>query len=396
VISIKPSNQSLTVQCEARGNSAKCSEATITDKPLLKIIPYDFPVTSINRLSLAPNFFSEDKNNLKKLALSDLTKMFPNIQHLSIVYYTIDSMIVDNSMASSFEIYLKFNNLTSFKSTMTAKKVLISHVTVSSNAITELGKDAFKNMINIVLLNFASNKISSIHSKTFKGMKKLSQLLLSFNPLKVLQVEVFQSLPSKLSYLILSDLALKELPRGAFKNFVNLNILKLDKNNLESFSTIDLELSYCNTLDLSENRLTTVNFTKLKGLDVMSLRSNNLTSFNAANIGLTSCRLLLLALNKIAAINFADIQKLAILDMSYNCLIKISLEMFPQKFTLDEVSFRFNKLEAIDRKFAEKFKNRDPFMDNPCAKTEKVNRKTVVKLNQCFMMNTINQTYRVT
>jgi Leucine-rich repeat (LRR) protein len=242
----------------------------------------------------------------------------------------------------------------------------------------------------------------------------LGSLHLNSNPLMSLQLEFFQSLPSKLKVLSLRDAKLSELPENAFKNFESLSSLLLSSNRLESFnaekvgistnvkelslnlnnltkvnfngvgnldilylndnnltSFVDVGTFSCATLHLSRNKMVNVSFENIQGLNTVKLIKNFLTSFNADVVGLASCVDLDLSENNITDLNVKNVQNLKKLNMLKNNLTIVALDMFPEEFMLETVNFRNNTIQAIDKNFVEMFEKSEPswYRGNPCVKT---------------------------
>jgi Leucine-rich repeat (LRR) protein len=318
---------------------------------------------------------------------TELIAAVPNIREFAIYSYTFDKIEFDDTMANLDVLYVIINKLKTFKSTLTVENAKIRYIDLYYNELSTIEKDTFKNMNEMQIISVSTNRVMTIHPDAFKHMKYLKKLGLDHNPLKIIDLELFQSLQPNLNELILSSTDLYELPKAAFKNFVNLTLIDLQQNRLSTFNARDLQLSFCKTLDLSENKIYNISLHGVTGLVELDLASNFLSVFNSTEIGLTSCMTLKLNKNILRIFDARNLESLDEVDLAYNILTTLSTELFSEGITLKKYDFRSNHIKSIEKKFMKLLGTllMVCFQGFPCAKEKTVQWwHEVYDLKQCF------------
>jgi Leucine-rich repeat (LRR) protein len=220
-------------------------------------------------------------------------------------------------------------------------------------------------------LSVKKNQITSIHSKSFKDMKFLDTLDISFNFLTTLQDELIQSLPTTLKDLIM-DKNISIVQTDTSKKIIDLTTTSLQTTS-KQFST-DKPLMQSLSMTCNE---TSPAFVECYNIELVPKPYLVLIPRTAKKDNTA----------KITGFNLKDVKNLTVLSLMKNSLTTVSLDMFPLEFALKQISFKMNQIQAIDKKFIEKFNNLDlnAFVNNPCVIVENFNKTSnSIKLDQCF------------
>lgn len=166
----------------------------------------------------------------------------------------------------------KFENL-NFSPKLPSLTVLKLHGCM----ITELPKDIFANMEQLVTLILSNNRLTSINQKLFRHLKQLKTLDLSYNPLDTFSGNEFEGL-SSLEILNIENCGLKVLPENSTSDLPNLrqflatsnHISRLETNTFESNSKIERVYFNNNNLEIIH-----VNFLNIPSIKYIQLRNND-------------------------------------------------------------------------------------------------------------------------
>jgi Leucine-rich repeat (LRR) protein len=385
---IHQSSQSIYLVCSTDKKDAKCATAYYIQKSNSEI----FLTPNIARDKVEVVYVSalHEKTQARKNNLTtfpyELIVEFPNMKKVSISSYAINTMVFDDSMWQIEDLVLAYNNITSFKSTLTRKNSEISYLALVSNPIKTIDSDSFANMFDMRGLYLYNNKISTIHHEAFKDMPVLKYITLSGNQLTSLSIEFIKSLSPDVVHLNLQTNQITELPESIFEKFNNFSFLNLGFNKLTFFDATLLKLSSVEILHLSWNVIKSLNLQGVKNLDIFDVSSNNLNSFNASEIGITSCRHIDVMSNKIEIINLTGVENMKIVKMAKNNLTTISKDMFPENFKPTKIFFESNQIKSIEKGFITTLGKQFvvAFINNPCAILMNPQDWESVSLDSCF------------
>ncbi|GAB0089584.1 Leucine-rich repeat [Sergentomyia squamirostris] len=99
------------------------------------------------------------------------------------------------------------------------------YIDLSSNQISNIGSTDFRNLKHIETIWLKDNKITKVEPGAFDGLTQLNQLVLSFNFIYRLPIDLFTPLVSlKHLYVHANNLAYFQLPDDIFKNLHTLEI----------------------------------------------------------------------------------------------------------------------------------------------------------------------------
>jgi Leucine-rich repeat (LRR) protein len=385
---IDPSFQSIYLSCKTEEKDAACSTAYKIQKENSEIILT--PNVARDKIEVVhvvadAEATEEHKNNLTTFP-NELIVDFPNLKALSIFYYMINSIVFDDSMWQIDELVFVYNNIMSFKSTLTKNNSEISFLQIENNQINTIDSDSFANMFDMRGLYLSRNKISTIHPEAFKDMPFLRDVQLYENQLTSLSAESIKSMPSSVILLELQKNQITKLPDGIFEKFNNLSEVNLAQNKLTSFDATLLKLSSVRILNLNSNSIKSLNMQGVKSLLILYAGYNGLTSFNASEIGITECRRIDAYINKLETFNLTGVENLQFVYMSANNLATISEDMFPENFEPKNIAFENNKIKSIEKSLITTFGKQfaAAFQKNPCVKLTKPKDPKSFTLDSCF------------
>ncbi|GAB6033281.1 hypothetical protein CHUAL_012881 [Chamberlinius hualienensis] len=119
--------------------------------------------------------------------------------------------------------------------------------------ITQVDKEAFRSLSNLVELDLSYNQLSYVPTAAFKEAGHLRRLHLNGNPLLNLQPFAFAHMPS-LMHLELSHCQIVSIAPGVFEGSGRIAMLKLNANSLTTLEKSVMEpLKSLNELHLHEN-----------------------------------------------------------------------------------------------------------------------------------------------
>lgn len=211
---------------------------------------------------------------------------------------------------------------------------------LSSNMISSIDKETFRNMRSLEYLDLSNNNIKSINRNVFSNIHNLKGLKLNNASLTSLDDIYFQIL----TRIEIIDLGNNNLSNHllALYTLRNLRELKLKKTNLKNLSIINFNLlRSLNDLDLSNNDLDYQTLSPTRGLNLLT----NLMVLSLENTALKDISLLgprylrrLLTLNlrhneltEIPGLIFRSISsvcQLRYLDLSYNRIFNFQRDGF--------------------------------------------------------------------
>lgn len=111
----------------------------------------------------------------------------------------------------------------------------LQRIYLSNTGLSEIHRDAFKDLIILVEVDLSQNKITSLHPETFRGNERLSIIYLTGNPLGQLVRAQFPPL-RYLKTLELESCHLESINKEAFIHLTALESLNLKYNLLQNLS----------------------------------------------------------------------------------------------------------------------------------------------------------------
>lgn len=227
---------------------------------------------------------------------------------------------------------------------------------LSNSQISEIEKDALRELEYLIFLYLSRNRIVSLDQNVFTMNRRLEVLKLDYNILSFPHGRPFLNIPS-LKSLDITSCGIKSLPEETFVMVSNLEELTLARNSLQdlprkvflhlkSLKYLYLSHNFLKALhedlfvmskklvilDLSNNELQTLHpqlFTFLHSVEILKLSGNRLKTVNfdvfAPLMRLESLYLDRNVLNVLHGSQFSVLNNLALLDISGNHLDSLQL-----------------------------------------------------------------------
>ncbi|XP_029170758.1 toll-like receptor Tollo [Nylanderia fulva] len=257
----------------------------------------------------------------------------------------------------------------------------LSVLRIQDNAIASVGDHALHGLASLRVLNMSSNRLVALPPELFAKTKELRELILSNNSLTLLAPGLLDSLEqlhdldlsgneltshwvnretfSRLIRLVNLDLSFNALTRidlNVFRHLTNLQILKLEHNNIDTLlDGCFASLVNLHTLTLSHNkiiRFEPVHTLGLGALQQLFLDSNRLRGLHRhVFANLTDLQDLSLSGNALAEIPYAVrvLRSLKTLDLGNNQVLRIDNDSFAGLNELYGLRLVDNKLENVSR-----------------------------------------------
>lgn len=166
---------------------------------------------------------------------SIICQQFPSLQSISITYAQVEFIGYDN--------FIGCYNL--------------QRLNLGQNLIREIPPRTFGKMRSLQNLALNNNKITTIGEEAFI-YTSLDEIDLEYNFLNNFNVEVFSAVGETLKKLYLTQNNLTGIPSRAFSGLKNLEILALNKNQLQISSDAFRGLENLLYLNIGENRMTEI------------------------------------------------------------------------------------------------------------------------------------------
>ncbi|XP_057303689.1 insulin-like growth factor-binding protein complex acid labile subunit isoform X2 [Hydractinia symbiolongicarpus] len=231
----------------------------------------------------------------------------------------LTSLELQNNDFISFPIQLQMENLT--------------HLDLSGNKISSIGKDVFSKLRNLEMLKLNNNKLTSLPSNLFRNLVSLKKLYVSNNQLSNLSSDIFLSL-RYLTELYITDNKLDNAFWEALKKLKNVQKLGLSRNQFSSVEANNfLHMGDLQSIFLRENRLPLVIKSKAFFIDQSNVRELYLSGNN---------------ITQITNFTFFGLQNLTTLYLDDNRLKEIPTDAFLHLSKLEWLHLRRNQLTSID------------------------------------------------
>lgn len=125
------------------------------------------------------------------------------------------------------ELNLKGNRLTELSSL--SSLTLLTNLILSSNQLSNLTGDIFRNVTALMILDLSENQITSLPETIFNDLSEIRTIYLQKNNLSTLDAKLFKS-QEFIQQLYLSDNQLESLPEDLFDHFILQYTVRLHGN----------------------------------------------------------------------------------------------------------------------------------------------------------------------
>ncbi|XP_006628522.2 prolargin [Lepisosteus oculatus] len=177
-------------------------------------------------------------------------------------------------------LYMERNNLKEVPSDLPPN---LEQLRLSRNQISKIPPGVFNKMEHLALLDLHHNKLSdsNLGKNIFKGLKNLVQLNLAHNILRKMPLNV----PHNIYQLYLDRNNIQDIPEDYFKAFPNLAFVRLNYNQLTDKGVPKTVFNISTLLDLhlAHNKLSNIPVFNL-GLEHLYLNNNNIEKINGTEI----------------------------------------------------------------------------------------------------------------
>lgn len=156
-------------------------------------------------------------------------------------------------------------------------------LSLNSNSISSIEKDAFVHLKNLKVLYLGSNQISEL---MISNLPNLKQLYLQNNSFTTLKNLVLQNLP---------NLTVLNVDRNFINSIENDDFLFLTSNDKIANKNVSQNspTSQLTSLSLVDNNISKIEcnaFEKLSSLKVLSLQSNQISKFSCVSKNKSACK----------------------------------------------------------------------------------------------------------
>lgn len=176
---------------------------------------------------------------------------------------------------------LSFNNIKLDESTFALCCRNLRELNLSSNEISSINQDYFKNLPSLTKLILRNNSIGEFDPETFSDLPKLEHLDLSKNPLVLQKIFINNS---KLTDLNLDSCGLSEIPEDAFSGIKQLESLTLTNNPLDeefdssAFDDLQSSLTKLEIKNVSRGSITEL-CNRLTAIDTINFEGFNFSCY---------------------------------------------------------------------------------------------------------------------
>lgn len=247
----------------------------------------------------------------------------------------------------------------------------LGYLSLADNNLDEIPRHILSHMPKVVTVDLAHGRIRKIHADDFRNLKKIRNLVLVNNDIKLLEKE---SIPNTLRMLHLGRNNLTSL-NGTLRENDNLQVLFLNENSLTTLDnelpikpinfksltahhnklqSLPQELKHFATLDtmyISDNEIRSFEgiLKHLAGIQTLSAHNNKIEYLAHDEFAGTAIQELDLANNYIKAINgsLSTLQEMRYCNFSRNLLSEFSLNDIRRLYSLQVIDLSFNRIERI-------------------------------------------------
>ena len=233
----------------------------------------------------------------------------------------------------------------------------LNALSLAKNEIQSIEKDSFLFQTletHLFELYLTENKLNKIRSGAFNGLYRLQIIFLDKNQIEEIEKNSFETL-NDLRQLNIQSNKIKIIKNEIFFERTNLEILFLYNNNIESIESIPFNtLRALKKLHLFSNKLKTIkfgNFIHLQNLKELKLDKNEIGSFDANTfIGLEKLSFLDLSANKIRRLVNGAFHGLINVERFYlhlNDIDQIEMNAFTDLVNLDFLNLDSNQISTL-------------------------------------------------
>lgn len=301
-------------------------------------------VLDLSRNQLTSSWVNRDTfSGLVRLVVLNLA--YNNIARLdALVFHDLYSLQILNLERNGIEVIAEgaFNTLSNLHAlTLSHNKLfeieayhlrglyVLDQLFLSKNRIQKVHSRAFENCTNLQDLTLSGNELTDV-PESVKKLRFLKSLDLGENRISELKNSSFEGL-EQLYGLRLIDNALERIPRNAFSNMPSLEVLNVACNRIAVIDDGAFDnVPTLRALRLDGNRIVDIGtiVRKLTGLVWLNVSDNNIRHFDYSFLP-RSVEWLDMHKNLVDELRNPDGARVKMLDVSFNRLLKVGEESFP-------------------------------------------------------------------
>ncbi|XP_066246926.1 protein artichoke-like [Euwallacea similis] len=254
------------------------------------------------------------------------------------------------------ELDISENKLQSFPMNALGRLEKLRHLRLSWNEIKSISFDNYNSHLDSLLyLDLSFNFFQSVNRETFEVCRALRTLSLYYNVIERVHEEAFHML-HQLEKLDLSHNKIVYLHPKTFRQNKRLNMIDLSHNHLHYISGLFALLPNLKEVLLSENNILEIPedaFTNSSNLDMIYMQDNAVSRIDQnAFVTLTRLSQLHLSSNFVPYLprnSFVQNYNLTSLSLDSNWLVDLEPGTFEKTLALQEVRLQNNKIQSIHK-----------------------------------------------
>jgi insulin-like growth factor-binding protein complex acid labile subunit len=298
--------------------------------------------------------------------LQNLFQIKANYEFSQMIVFNVQKKFIQNISNSNLRHLLSMNlrnfsiidckiksiNKGTFNSMLQLKNLSLSRNQIESIEHNSFLTEPFES--HLIELYLSENKLTKIKQRTFNGLSKLEILHLDKNDIDEIEINSLANL-NQLKELKIESNKIKIIRNEMFFGKTNLEILNLYQNSIETIESIPFNtLRSLKMLHLFSNKIKQIkfgHFIHLQKLEELRLDKNEIGSFNANTfIGLDSLNTLYLSGNKIKTLKneaFLSLINVIKLDMHLNDIKQIEMNTFIDLESLKYLNLDSNQISTL-------------------------------------------------
>ncbi|CAL1277984.1 unnamed protein product, partial [Larinioides sclopetarius] len=343
----------------------------LTDGELTRIDLELQNMTNLLELKLSGNRISgisrEAFSGLSNLKMIDLSQnklillhpgTFDGCKELTKIFLKKNSIISVDRLFNNpnlQEVNLQDNNIKSIDNAF-QQNINLEILNLNSNPLMQISGSAFNaNVKQLRILTLSKCRLSFLLPTVFQALTKLEKLVLSYNLIESLPVEIFDDL-SRLLEIHLKRNQISYLGE-VFRNNYRLRIIILTRNRLETVENLFHGLHRLENVDLAHNKLKVItedDFSTTRSMRSLDLNKNSIARIDSnAFLMMANLKNLSLAYNKLKTLNgsLRNCHELETLKLHNNQLKEIRPSEMSNLKKLMRLNLNYNKLSNVHEAF---------------------------------------------
>ncbi|XP_072397885.1 uncharacterized protein [Diabrotica undecimpunctata] len=237
--------------CNRIGDAVKCSE-----EPSLRFATFND--TKLGNLSTVKYFQYYSANRSQLWIQSTFMWGFKNVEIIKITHTDMRRLVSDTfySHTECRELHLPDNNIAFIDVNAFGYLNKLTHLLLNQNALTAFNPITIGLAYNLKYLDLGHNRINKLPDTALYNLENLTYINLNGNRLKEIKLNKIVSFPKSIKVVWLSENLLLQVTRQFFADLVNIEVLNLSYNKIDSLVEAFNDLTNLKTLILTHNMIT--------------------------------------------------------------------------------------------------------------------------------------------